>query len=133
SAGRHPFAARSSSELIWLQASAPPPALSSFRPEITSELDDLVGRCLAKKPENRYANARAPPRALAPVRPVPGDEDYPSTRTLHVNPSLWVGTILDDRYELHEWIAPGRVRSHVSRDTAPPRGGNGHVRGVRAG
>jgi serine/threonine protein kinase len=132
-AGRHPFDARSSAELIWLQASAPPPALSSFRPEITSELDDLVGRCLAKKPENRYANAGELARALASVRTVRGDEDYTSTRTLHVNPSLWVGTILDDRYELHEWIAPGRFRSHVYRATHLRTGANVAVRVWRTG
>jgi len=132
-AGRHPFDARSSAELIWLQASAPPPALSSFRPEITSELDDLVGRCLSKKPENRYADAAELARALADVRAVRGEDDYTSTRTLHVNPSLWVGTILDDRYELHEWIAPGRFRSHVYRATHLRTGANVAVRVWRTG
>ena len=132
-AGRHPFDARSSAELIWLQASAPPPALSSFRPEITTELDDLVGRCLLKKPENRYPNAGELARALGSVRAVRSDDDYTSTRTLHVNPSLWVGTILDERYELHEWIAPGRFRSHVYRATHLRTGANVAVRVWRTG
>jgi serine/threonine protein kinase len=133
-AGRHPFDARSSAELIWLQASAPPPALSTFRPEITSELDDLVGRCLAKKPENRYANAGELARALAGVRAVRSEDDaMSSTRTLRVNPSLWVGTILDDRYELHEWVAPGRFRSHVYRATHLRTGANVAVRVWRTG
>src|SRR5262245_17032361 len=132
-AGRHPFDARSSAELIWLQASAPPPALSTFRPEITYELDDLVARCLAKKPENRYATAGDLARALASVRAVRGPDDMTSTRTLQVNPSLWVGTILDERYELHEWIAPGRFRSHVYRATHLRTGANVAVRVWRTG
>jgi serine/threonine-protein kinase len=122
-AGRHPFDARSSAELIWLQASAPPPALSTFRPEVTSELDDLVGDASPRSPRTATPARGELAKALAAVRAVRSEEDSTSTRTLHVNPSLWVGTILDDRYELHEWIAPRPVpQPRLPRDAPAHRG-----------
>jgi serine/threonine protein kinase len=133
-AGRHPFNARSAAELMWMQASAPVPALSSFRPDVSSDLDDIVARCLAKKPQNRYADAGELARALSDSRAMrPSDASLSSTRTLRVNPSLWVGSVLDERYELHEWVAPGRFRSHVYRATHLHTGTNVAVRVWRTG
>ncbi len=132
-AGRLPFEARTAAELIWMQASAPAPALSTFRPDITGDLDDLVARCLSKRPENRFSEAGALARALSTIRAARPLDDPQSTRTLRVNPSLWVGTVLDERYELHEWIAPGRFRSHVYRATHLRTGASVAVRVWRTG
>lgn len=117
-AGRLPFVGRSAAEMIWLQGSAPVPAVSTFRPDIPPALDELVAKCLAKKPENRYRDASELARALAAVHEVgPTDDTLTSTKSLRVNPALLVGSILDERYELHEWVSPGRFRSHVYRAT----------------
>jgi serine/threonine protein kinase len=115
-AGRLPFVGRSAAEMMWLQASAPIPSLSTFRPDIPQGLEELVARCLAKKPENRHRDAGEMAQALEALREAPaGEETAERTRTLRINPSLLVGSVLDERYELHEWISPGRFRSHVYR------------------
>lgn len=115
-AGRLPFQARTAPELVWMQASSPAPAVSTFRPDISDDLDDLVARCLAKRPENRFLDGSALAKALGEVRALrTTEEPVSSTRTMRVNPSLWVGSMLDERYELLEWIAPGRFKSHVYR------------------
>lgn len=115
-AGRLPFQARTEPELVWMQASLPAPAISTFRPDVSDELDDLIARCLAKRPENRYQDGEALACALEGIQVLKtAGEELSSTRTMRVNPSLWVETVLDERYELLEWIAPGRFKSHVYR------------------
>ncbi|MHB0956717.1 MAG: serine/threonine protein kinase [Pirellulaceae bacterium] len=47
-------------------ANAPVPSLRELRPEIPEELDWIVGKCLAKDPDLRYASVGEVSRALAP-------------------------------------------------------------------
>src|SRR6185436_6742951 len=68
-AGRLPFSARNAVELLRMQATAPAPALSTFRPDIWDDVDQLVARCLAKKPANRFADAAELAHALEEARP----------------------------------------------------------------
>ncbi len=73
--GRKPFAASTVPELLAsiVQDDAPPP--SRVTPAVHGDLDAIVGRCLAKSPEQRFATARALFETLSSVlegRPVPG-------------------------------------------------------------
>jgi serine/threonine-protein kinase len=117
-AGRVPFAGKGPMEIIRLHASMPAPALSTFRPDVSAELEGLVARCLFKKPENRFRDAGELAAALASVRPeraaieVEEGADTLATRT---SASHWVGLVLDDRYEIQEWLTPGRFGSDVYR------------------
>ncbi|MBI4606131.1 MAG: serine/threonine protein kinase [Planctomycetes bacterium] len=133
-AGKVPFTGRTPMELIRLHASAPAPALSTYRPEVSEELEDLVARCLLKKPEGRPADAGALAAAIAGLRalraPAGGSVE---TRTLRANPSSWVGTVIDERYEIHEWISPGRFGSDVYRATHLRTGASVAVRLWRTG
>ncbi len=133
-AGKVPFTARSPMELIRIHASTPAPALSTFRPEISEALDELVARCLLKKPEGRFENAGELANALARLKAVRSEgEAASSTRTLRVNPSNWVGIVMDERYEIHEWVAPGRFGSDVYRATHLRTGASVALRVWRTG
>ena len=85
-AGKKPFDAGSQYAILQAHVSQPPPPLRSIDPSIPPELDAIVMRALAKKPEQRYADCAAMsaelehkpvpmPRAtngLAPTQPVDG-------------------------------------------------------------
>jgi serine/threonine protein kinase len=115
-AGTVPFAARNPLELLRLHASMPAPSIASFRPDASAELEEVVARCLRKKPEHRYANGGELARALASIKAVRSASDTEgSTSTFHSSAAWWVGTVVDERYELQEWIAPARFGSDVYR------------------
>lgn len=57
-AGAHPFAGKTTSQLIAAQIVETPPALSSVRPELPSKLCDIVMQVLEKDPARRPASAR---------------------------------------------------------------------------
>jgi tRNA A-37 threonylcarbamoyl transferase component Bud32 len=55
--GRPPFDSEGVGEIIAMHLREPPPAPSSVRPGIPPEVDQLVLRCLAKDPAQRFAHA----------------------------------------------------------------------------
>ncbi|MBA3391106.1 MAG: protein kinase [Deltaproteobacteria bacterium] len=55
-AGRPPFEADGTGDLIILHVTQPAPRLSSVVPSVPPAVDDLVARCLAKDPAQRYAS-----------------------------------------------------------------------------
>ncbi len=56
-AGDLPFNAETSIEAMYMHIAKEPPTVSSINPIISPELDAIVSRALAKKPEDRYASA----------------------------------------------------------------------------
>ncbi len=62
--GRRPFAAESELELLQSIVTVPAPPASSVNPEVPEALDALIARALAKRPEERFANAAEMVRAL---------------------------------------------------------------------
>ena len=63
-AGAPPFRRDQSLAVMWAQLSAPPPALTSARPDLPAGVDQVMFRGLAKAPEDRYPNCRAFAAAL---------------------------------------------------------------------
>jgi serine/threonine-protein kinase len=63
--GRPPFEGKSPTELMIAHARDPVVPPSRHRAEIPAEIDAIVVRCLAKKPEERYPDTRALAMALA--------------------------------------------------------------------
>jgi len=57
--GKAPFARATAVETMHAIAFADPPALSSIRPNLPVGLRQIVSKCLQKRPEDRYADARA--------------------------------------------------------------------------
>jgi Protein kinase domain len=63
-AGEPPFRRDQSLAVMWAQLSAPPPPLTSRRPDLPAAVDQVMFRGLAKAPEDRYPNCRAFAAAL---------------------------------------------------------------------
>ncbi len=63
-AGAPPFRRDQSLAVMWAQLSAPPPALTSARPDLPAAVDQVMFRGLAKAPEERYPSCRAFAAAL---------------------------------------------------------------------
>ena len=63
-AGAPPFRRDQSLAVMWAQLSAPPPALTSARPDLPAAVDQVMFRGLAKIPEDRYPSCRAFAAAL---------------------------------------------------------------------
>ena len=63
--GRPPFEGTNPTELMIAHARDPVVPPSQLRPEIPADLEAVVMRCLAKKPDGRYPDAKALAAALA--------------------------------------------------------------------
>src|SRR5262245_57158032 len=66
-AGRAPFDDRNTTDLLTKIASEPAPSLAVLRPELPRRMTHVVSRCLAKQPQERYADYAALAAALAPL------------------------------------------------------------------
>lgn len=55
--GEPPFVGRSRMAVISRQLTEVPPRVSGLRPDVAPEVDELVARCLAKTPGDRFASA----------------------------------------------------------------------------
>ncbi len=66
--GQHPFKASTLSELLIKHTTKIPAPLSQLKPEVSSELDDLVMCCLAKSPADRPGSAFEVHRDLAKMQ-----------------------------------------------------------------
>ncbi|HEY0986139.1 MAG TPA: serine/threonine-protein kinase, partial [Kofleriaceae bacterium] len=62
--GRPPFLHDSSGELIAAHLREPPPSVTELVPAVPRELDDVIQRCLAKLPADRYVSMQALGHAL---------------------------------------------------------------------
>jgi hypothetical protein len=65
-AGRPPFDERNTTDLLTKVAAQPAPSLVTLRPDLPRRLSHLVSRCLAKLPQDRFADYAALGAALAP-------------------------------------------------------------------
>ena len=64
--GKPPFPSGSAVEKIIQHQLDPPPPLQAVRPDVSDELARVIGRLLAKRPEDRFESAADIARALAP-------------------------------------------------------------------
>ena len=55
--GKRPFTGHSSIDVLGAVLHHQPPAVSSLRPELTGQHDELIGRLLAKHPDDRFKSA----------------------------------------------------------------------------
>lgn len=69
--GQLPFTGRSAMSIMRQQIDKAPPPLRGLAPEIDPALAAIVHKCLAKKPEERYADCPALARALAGIQATP--------------------------------------------------------------
>ncbi len=73
--GAPPFSRDSSPALIWAHMNDPPPSVSEYRPGLPRELDAVIARGMAKRPDERFGScaalAAAARAALAGTAPEP--------------------------------------------------------------
>jgi serine/threonine protein kinase len=73
--GRLPFDARTSREVVAMQLGTRAPSIMSIAPTVPAKLAQIVERCLAKRPEQRFSSAAAFAEALEqavePQREIP--------------------------------------------------------------
>ena len=62
--GRAPFTNRSAVQIMAAHMYETPPPVTAYRPEVGQALDEIVHRCLAKKPADRYPDVRSLQREL---------------------------------------------------------------------
>jgi len=70
-AGRRPFTAPRLVDMVKAHTSTAPPSLAALRPDLPSSLVAVVERCLAKRPDERFASFKALAEALALTREGP--------------------------------------------------------------
>jgi serine/threonine-protein kinase len=56
--GRRPFAGNDANSVMYQIVNETPRKPSSLNPHVPAMMDDIVSRCLAKKPQDRYVNTR---------------------------------------------------------------------------
>jgi serine/threonine-protein kinase len=66
--GRTPFDAPTARALVVKHLTAPPPTVTTFRPEVPAKLAAVIDRCLAKTPGARFATADELAQAVGAVR-----------------------------------------------------------------
>jgi len=82
--GAPPFRGKEGIAVMYQQVSQAPPLLSSRRPGLPREADDVLNRALAKRPEDRYQSCRefaAELRRVFGLRPESAPEARPPVRT----------------------------------------------------
>lgn len=104
-AGRPPFAAETSYAIAFKHLGEEPPRLSALRPDIPVALSNLVHRLMAKKPEERFTDARAVSTELKKIEKSAGDDrDGISGTSAH--------SLSDGRSGLRRLIAGRSLRAY---------------------
>jgi len=70
--GRPPFDAPSTPSLLYMHVHQAPPPLSQARPDLSSGVRELVERCLAKSPDDRFQNAGQIAASCRALLTIPG-------------------------------------------------------------
>lgn len=91
--GRLPFQAQSTQALLALHLTQPAPSLAALRPDLPAELCDVVQRCLAKAPEQRYPGGEALVSAVEALR-IAKPVVAPAVRLFHQQATQVVRMIL---------------------------------------
>ena len=75
--GESPFSGRSAMQTLMAHVNEKPRPITELRPEVPPELSEVIARCLAKEPRERFPDAssleRALTRSLGPVGWTEGD------------------------------------------------------------
>ena len=86
--GYQPFQINGVTDALYKHVNVPPPSPREIRPDLPPMLEEIILRCLAKKPEDRFTNGNALSTALQSVLGNTGEkttatvsQQYGSTRT----------------------------------------------------
>jgi serine/threonine protein kinase len=95
--GRLPFISAGIGGLIGMHLHVAPPTLRSIRPDVPPALDELIGRLLAKSPEERIQSAGEVAAALKSISPRSSQATLPPPPAI-IDPTMaTVSTVVADR------------------------------------
>jgi len=110
--GRPPFTSNSVEESLRNLTRVPAPRVSSMVPEVPDEIDDLIKRLMAKRPENRIQTAQA---LFHQIEEVEHDlRTHSEARTAHRTPPSQTHDTFD------VGVPQTKANTHVSKDNAEP-------------
>ena len=85
--GQRPFERDQDVAVIYAHLSVPPPEVASRRPDLPPAVDEVLGRALAKTPDDRYASCGEFAEALRQALGLPGYDRDPGIMSLATAPA----------------------------------------------
>ncbi|MCA0374083.1 MAG: serine/threonine protein kinase [Gemmatimonadetes bacterium] len=113
--GRFPFERTTASAVLVAHVNATPPRVRDYAPEVSSHLDDLVAKLLAKRADDRLASARDLLAALNFVSATPAHIAQHAPVTVPVSPRLSA----DDAGAV--WARAAELQANTGVQVPPPR------------
>ena len=116
-AGRPPFTADTTVELVERAHTHAPAPIRSLRPDVPVALDLVIARCLAKDPAERYVRAEELARALREAAPAGSPSTRPAVRALRPHPRATAPIVRPATAVLPDTssVRPQRVRRRTGR------------------
>ena len=115
--GQPPFVRDESIAVMWAQVSAEPPTLTSRRPDLPPEVDEVLAKALAKVPADRYATC---PQFAAALRRACGLESGPGIAPAPPRPSREKTTLVPPETFGAAAIAAGAAAAADAPAEEPP-------------
>lgn len=103
--GNPPFAGKTTLETIYAHRDQPVPTLRVTRPDCPPALDALIGKMLAKRPEDRFASMTEVIEALAPLVADATDTERDSVQTHPDTTRISSATLRKSAWLQRWWIA----------------------------
>lgn len=110
-AGRLPFVGRNARAILSRQLTEAAPAISDFRDDVPEGLDELLGRALAREPEERFATSQELEAALDDLAHRTGTGAALRFKT---RPAIWVVLVLAVGLAAFPWLFPNFRRWRAS-------------------
>jgi len=135
STGRVPFPGETITEVCSGVLADDPPNLGQYLPGMPAEFEHLVRRCLQKRPEHRFGNARELANALAPIAGaspgtsglnlqvagmMPGAQQQRGSLASHPGTMAMQG-LPPNLIEAHGTTGPGRTQAEFGRTQPAPK------------
>jgi serine/threonine protein kinase len=119
-AGSSPFERDSNVAMIYAHLLEPPPSILDKRPDLPPILDDVIGKALAKSPEDRYPSCRAFVADLRAAAGSAGREPTTSTPSAATGTETVLSATTPAVASVPAAAAPRAAGGTVDSPTAPP-------------
>jgi len=119
--GTTPFGSGSTPQVCYRVLCQAPTSLRSLREGLPGELENVVGRCLSKSADERYANVQGLAEALAPFASEPGVQSVRRVSRILGTPKPDQPLSLDVQWVDDPDEAPDTVPGPVTRERTVPR------------
>jgi serine/threonine protein kinase len=97
-AGRRPFRGDYEQAIMYSILNEKQPPVSAIRPEISASLEEIIERCLQKKPAERFQETGALLDALRRIQDQPGSPRPPAAKSIAILPFTDLSPEQDNKY-----------------------------------